>query len=807
MTIFRRHTILFLFTFLGFPLLVISQSGVIEGNIHDKSSGNAIEFASVQLIRVEDSSVIRSTVSEKRGRFTIEGVVPGNYIIRCSFIGYDISNTPVFTITSAVTTHNIGRIDLQIEGKSLGEVVVTARKQTLLTGIDRKTYNVDQDIMSRSGSASDILKNIPSVEVDIEGQVLLRGSGDVMILINGKPSPLMGRSRADILQQLPANSIERIEVITNPSARYRPDGVSGIINIVLKKNIKNGFNGTVNANMGNRDRYNMGINLNYRPKKFNLFANYNYRHDTRLRYNDLQRIYIDTVTGAITGYFDQSSSQANHPRGHFAGAGLDYTIDDHNSFGVSGNIYYRKQQRKNFVYNSMYDQSHILTEQFDRLMTGPEQESERSGAAFFNHRFKGDDHELQVEYNFENSEEEEDLRFENIFYKPTPARHFDNTLIKTDDTEHQLTADYTKPIGDDGKLEAGYDGLYLRSDHDFYGEYYDTLQDSFVKDLERSNRFLFNQDIHAVYTTYEKTMEKWGFTVGLRAEKVFTKSTLVTLDSIVTNDYFKIFPTLHLSYAIKQGHEMQLNYSKRVNRPDADDLNPFPEYQDPRNLRSGNPKLLPEIIHSVELGYKWQHEDFSIVPSIYYRFKVNGYTPVTRTIDDTVLLTIRENLSRDRSAGFELIFSAKASTWFSTNLSTNIFYNRIESMNDGEIRNRSIFSMSANLSTNFVINKTSFIQLSTNYRSARLNFQGKQFPTTVVNLGLRQDLFKNKLSVSLTASDLFQSLRQKNILNTNRFSQTSFNRRDGRIVYFGLNYRFGIVKKEKEEKMQFDDNL
>ncbi|HEY6064191.1 MAG TPA: carboxypeptidase-like regulatory domain-containing protein, partial [Chitinophagaceae bacterium] len=268
----------------------IAQS--VTGIIADKSSKQPIEFATVQLLHAGDSTLINTTVTDHKGKFVLDKIAAGNYILRFSFIGYEKVILPV------VVKHqkeNIGTIEIGISSNNMNEVVITARKSLLNTSIDRKVYNVGQDIMAQSGSASDILKNIPSVEVDIEGQVSLRGSPDVMILINGRPSPLMGKTRAEVLQQLPANSIERIEVITNPSARYKPDGTSGIINIVMKKNTKAGWNGSAIANAGNSERYNGSLSLNYKPGKLNLFSNYNIRQDRRIRLNNISREYLDSA--------------------------------------------------------------------------------------------------------------------------------------------------------------------------------------------------------------------------------------------------------------------------------------------------------------------------------------------------------------------------------------------------------------------------------------------------------------------------------------------------------------------------------
>ena len=264
---------------------------------------------------------------------------------------------------------------------------------------------------------------------------------------------------------------------------------------------------------------------------------------------------------------------------------------------------------------------------------------------------------------------------------------------------------------------------------------------------------------------------------------------------------------MHLSYKLKKG-ELQLNYSRRVRRPEGDDLNPFPEYQDPKNLRAGNPKLLPEITHSAEFGFKWQNNKYSFVPSLYYRYKQNGFTTVTIPLNDTVLLTTQQNLSNDKSAGLELIFSAKAGKFLTANLSSNFFYNKIDASNLGYSASKSIVSMSTTFNSTITITKTTMWQVSCNYRSARLTPQGKSFGTFVLNSGIRQDLFKKKVSVILTASDIFKTLKQKSELNTLYLKQMSVGKRDARIIYLGISYRFGkTTKKQNEEKLQFDNNL
>jgi outer membrane receptor protein involved in Fe transport len=311
-----------------------------------------------------------------------------------------------------------------------------------------------------------------------------------------------------------------------------------------------------------------------------------------------------------------------------------------------------------------------------------------------------------------------------------------------------------------------------------------------------------------VYATYGHSYKAFSYSAGLRAEAAFIKINLLTRDSVVNNNYFQLYPTLHLAYALKQG-ELQLNYSRRVNRPDGDALNPFPEYMDPLNLRAGNPKLLPEYIHSVEMGYQIKKKYFSFVPSIYYRYKYNGFTTLTKHINDSVLLTTRENLSNDRSAGVELIVTASSKKFFSASLSTNVFYNTIQADNLGFANKKSILTFSSNLISSFTFTPLTQVQLSCNYRSARQTAQGEFLPSFVFNMGAKQDLLKKKLTVTLTLSDVFKTLQQKVKLNTSFLQQMAITTRDARVFYIGFSYRFGsnTAKKQEAEKIQYDNNL
>ncbi len=793
------------FCFLVFcsSIFAQQQGTLITGVIADKTSKSTIEFANVELLNAKDSAVIKGAITDAKGKFNLDQVKAGNYLLRYSFIGYE--KTVMAVSVGDRPRINLGTLPIALLVNPMDNVTVTATKPLLNTSIDRKSYDVTKDIMAASGTASDVLKNIPSVEVDLDGNVSLRGAGDVMVLINGRTSPLLGKlNMAEVLQQFPANTIERIEVITNPSARYKPDGTSGIINIVLKKSVKGGWNGSLTGNIGDMNRYNTSATLNYKPGKLNIFGNYGIRQDSRTRTNSITREYLDATTGATSGYYTEDGVSKARPLTHLATVGATWTPDKKNSYGISGNYSNRDQVKNDVTTEKFFDKTHAYTSYFDRLRYDPEYEKEKDATAFWEHNFPGEDHTLRVELNVAVSNELEDNHYQNAYHFPGTNSTYDNTRIGQDGNQQQFTVDYSHTINESSKLEAGYSGAFNQQDFNFYGEYYDISTGKFIMDKVKTNQFLFNQTIHGLYGTYEKSYEKFSYSVGLRAEASIIRGNQVTRDTLISNNYVKLYPTLHLAYQLKKG-QLQLNYSRRVHRPEGDDINPFPEYQDPYNVRAGNAKLLPEIIHSVEFGYKWQDKNFSFVPSLYYRYKQNGFTQVTVPLNDSVLLTTQQNLSNDQSAGLELIFSAKVGKVFSSNFSTNFFYNQINATNLGYFDKKTILSFSTNFNSTISFTPNTMMQVSANYRSARLTPQGKNYPSFVLNTGVRQDLFKKKVSILLAVSDILRSQQQKSELNTTYLKQTSIGRRDAQIIYLGVSYRFGKLIKKTEEKMQFDN--
>ena len=789
-----------------YSLFAQKESGIVTGIIFENGNQKPLEFATVVIKKSKDSTIIQGTLTDKNGKFRVENIPYGEYNVYYSFIGYQMQKTPSFKLDSQNKTFNLGSLNISSSDQQLDEVVVTGEKSTFSNSIDRKVFNVGKDLAGKTGSVSDLLQNVPSLTVDIDGVLSLRGSENVMVLINGRASALMGANRAAVLQQVPASSIEKIEIITNPSAKYKPDGTSGIINIVLKKNKGLGMNGAVTLNAGNDDRYNGNIIVNYNPGKFNIFGSYGFRQDYRSRFNHDSRTRADSVN--TKSYSSMNSNDHSRPFTNIVNTGIDYKFNDHNEAGVAGNYNYRSFVRQETDINNSLNSNLELTKDYDRIRRDPEFEKDMEITGNFKHKFSKEDHELNLDFNASKSDEQEDNHYSNIFRIPAIASTYDNTLIRQGGNESQVSLEYTNPLAENIKLESGYILEYRKEDMNFYGESLNPKTDLWEKDTTKSNRFIFDETIHVLYSTYEQEIDKFGYLVGIRAEQAFVNSDQLTTKTKINNQYFKLYPSLHLSYKLTDEHELQVNYSHRINRPEGDELNPFPEYQDPYNLRIGNPKLKPEDIHSIEMGYHFKKNNTTFISTLYYRYIYNGMTDITRYISDTVLLSTRQNLAKSTSAGMELVLSTRIGEFVNINLSDNTFYNTIDASSIGYSRNKSIISWSANLGAGFNISKSSVLQITSNYVAERLTPQGKRLPSFVMNMGFKQEVLKKKASLILTVSDVFNSLRNNSILDTPELYQKVIRKRSARIIYIGFSYTFGNQnKKQKENSLKFDNQL
>lgn len=678
----------------------------------------------------------------------------------------------------------------------LQSVVVTGRRSTYVQGLDKKVFNVGSDLMSASGSLADLMQNIPSVQVDVDGSISLRGNENVEILINGKPSTMMNaRTRADVLQQLPANDIERIEVITNPSAQYKPDGVNGIINIIMKKQHKTGLNGSVSANVGSQGRYNATATLNYSTGKVNLFASYGIRRVHMKRDVSDDRLRNDSVQSFII----QRRSSNFYPLSHIARLGADWNINAKNTLQFSGGYTYRSFFRPETISNINRDKN--LQETFRSFRQRDDNEHTKSaeGSVDYTHTF-GKDHELTADYSYSMLQGLEDNHYTTISTPGGETR--DNTQIWQAYYQHLFRLAYHQVFNDDLKLNAGYELDALRTDLNYHVQNFEN--GVFVPDMGKTNDFTNYETNHALYATLEYRLKALGFMLGVRPELMQIQSRLHSSNATVSNNYFMVYPTLHTSYKLNERNELQLNYSLRVNRPEADDLNPFPEYQDPLSLKTGNPWLKPEKIHSVELGYQWRSGATTLLSTLYYHYTLQKLTTVVKYLSNSVLMTTKENLNSGSAAGLEMIFNTKLGNIATVNLSGNAYYDQINASKLGYASNKGSFAWSMSMNTNFTLFPGAMLQLNSRYLSSALLPQGKRNGTFVTNIGAKYDIPSTGIALTATMADVFGTFRKTYTIHTPQLQQRVTQYRDHRIFYIGAVWNFG-VKGKKQPTLDYNE--
>jgi outer membrane receptor protein involved in Fe transport len=507
-------------------------------------------------------------------------------------------------------------------------------------------------------------------------------------------------------------------------------------------------------------------------------------------------------------YLNQTSDGLALPVSHLGQLGIDWDVSKNDFVGISGTFNLRKVKRSDLTNYLYQDTSFQTTEQLWRDHTGTEDETSLGLKANYEHVFnKEKEHSLKVDFEYQRDAESEDDNYTNVYQFPLYPDVTTRSLANNKEENINLSVNYSRPLWENSSLDAGYEGNMQLTHQDQEVDSWDPDKSLWIADTTQGNRFYANQTVHALYATASFTWGKFSVMAGLRAEEALLNLEFRSLNATTNSDYFALYPTLHMSLASGK-NEWQLNYSRRVNRPDGEDMNPVPEYRDPRNIFVGNPDLKPEDIHSVELGYSLRLENLTLVPTLFYRYKVHGFTIVTSNLNDTVLVTTIDNLATDQSAGIDLSGTWQIGKIANINFSASGFYSQIDASNLGYAADKSAFAWNAKLNASISITKTTLFQLIGQYRSWALTSQGMREPSWVVNLGLRQDLWKKKISLVATISDLFNSQTMKTTVDTPVLVQESIRRRDGRVFYAGFIFNFGVNgKKGKETKFEFENGM
>lgn len=764
----------------------------ISGKVLEYGTNLPIEFAAVSIYRLPKDTLIGGMVTNAEGLFELERLRPGKYKLSIAFMGYK----PLLLDTIVLRreeSRNMGIIHLQTNEKVLKEVTIETQQDMVKNTIDKKVFDAEKLAIANGGSANDVLTQVPTVSVDIDGNISLRGSGNVTILIDGRPSGMSGAGRAGVLSGIPASAIESVEVITNPSAKYDPDGMSGIINIVLKKNKLQGTNGNATVSAGTNNKYNGNVSYNFRKNKVNLYTNYSFRYNERYGRGDVNRT---TFAGDSAVYLIQKNNSDNLNRNHSAKVGMDYNVSKLATLGFNLTVNYENKSEQEKLVNNSENEGKQLASAFNRYTNNPSDGLSQDYNINYRQKFKKPQQLLSVEgnYSLNNNQSTSIYQQENFwenYQEINPYWYYQNNNSKTDFSINSNTIDFESPLFKNGKIESGLKNTNRIIDNDFYSETFNLNVNNFVSDDSLNNRFIYRENIYAAYTSYGQTLGKWSYKTGLRAEQANTKSTLINNDSSFVNNYFNVFPTAFINRKINDKQEIQLNYGRRINRPGTRQLSPFTDYSNPLILRVGNPYLNPEYTHNLEFTYLYNFKKINFSTTLFYR-KTNGLIMRNISVNNfNQTIVTFTNLGSSENMGIETVSRIELYKWWNVSLNLNGFQTIIKGTNqDGEI-NTSNLSWNAKFLSNMLLKKGWSLQTSGSYNAKNIMAQGTILPMSQVDFALKKELLKSKGTLTLGVTDVFDQMRFRINTSGSNFSQEAERKRETRIATLTFNYRFG----------------
>lgn len=770
----------------------------VQGTIKDAESRQTLEFARVSLRSLPDSTVKAGMLTDAKGGFNF-AVEPGRYLLQVDFLGYATRQLPAFALQIEQDPYQAGEIFLNPDVTTLDAVEITSEKSQVEFALDKKVFNVGQDINRIGGNASDILDNIPSVTVDVDGNVQLRGSSNVRILVNGRPSGLTGLSSADALSQFPANMIEKVEIITNPSARYEAEGSAGIINIVLKKDRRKGWNGIFDANTGWPHNHGASANLNYRREKVNFFINYGLRYRNSPRRSRLTQ---ELYRGDSTFVLDQIGTYSRGGLSNSIRLGTDFFINSQNTLTAA--LIYRLGEDFNNGRIEFQDFGFENILQTIDVRTTREIEDESNLDYNLNYKktFNKKGHEWTADLIYSSGAETERMNAQNdLFDANYVSLGQESVLQRINNSELErelvLQTDYVQPIGENGKFEAGYRAGIRRITNDYLTEEFDNQAQLWEKIAFVSNQFEYDEDIHATYAIYGNKHERFSYQLGLRGEYTNITTHLIETAERNDKDYFNLFPSAHFTYEFANENNLQLGYSRRVRRPRFWDLNPFFNFMNPLFIRSGNPDLDPEFTHAIDLSYLKYWDNASLSSGIYYRHTDGVIQRITTIDEQGVSRSMPQNLAVSRDMGLEFSFSYEALKWWRLNASTNLFRGSLIDPTFTTALNRSYFSWTARMNSQFKLPHDFEAQLQANIRGAQQTAQGTRRAFIYTDFGVNKDILDDKATINFRIRDIFNSGIYRYETFGEGFSQSGLYQRRQRTFTLGFSYRLNQQKKRR----------
>ena len=800
--------------FVSFSLSLFSQNlkeVTVTGKVFDKTTNQPLEYATVAFVNKIENRIETGGITDAEGSFSLP-IPSGTYDVTFEFIGFEKLTIPNQEFQS---NRDIGKIGLAEDAEALEEVEIIAETTTVEIKLDKKIYNVGKDLTVRGGTVSDVLDNVPSVSVDVEGNVALRGNENVRILINGKPSGLVGLNSTDALRQLPAEAIERVEVITSPSARYDAEGTAGILNIILRRSKLQGLNGAITANVGYPKSAGISGNINYRTGDINIFntTSYNYREVPGNAFSSTQYF-------SSNNFVDEDREFDRFRKGISTNFGLEWYVTESSS--ITGSVSYRNGDNESNTTNviSQFDENRELTSQSIRFDPETEDDKVLQYSINFTKDFDTSGHRLTLDFQYENNSEDENsiVQIDGI----------DSETVATLQDQEQilLQTDYVLPIGENSQFEMGYRGNFNNQDTDYIVTILDNDTGDFVLNTNLSNFLNYREYINALYAQYGSKFGKFSFLLGLRYE-----TTRITVDQPTSGDFSKneypgLFPTVNLNYEISESENITLGYSRRIRRPRSWFINPFPSRSSASSIFQGNPQLAPSFSGQYDLGYYKKFGKLSFNASAYYQHATDVFNFVNYTTDEFYIFETNEtvnindpdfddlndqyelvpvilrspiNLAEEDRYGFEATVTYNHSRKWNINANFNFFQRSITGTTpNGVSLDNDNTSWFARINNKYTLPGNIEWQTSLNYRGPSEDAQTKRDGVFSANMAFSKDLFNENASIAFNVSDLFNSRkRYSNTIAPTFRSDSEFQWRE-RSFNLSFTYRFNQQKQRQD---------
>ncbi|MDN3666871.1 TonB-dependent receptor domain-containing protein [Algibacter miyuki] len=813
-----------------FSTFLFAQKEVtISGKVIDKETNQPLEYATIAFFSKKENKIVTGGITNMKGDFSIP-VARGLYDITIEYISF---KTITITDKKLEKSENIGSFSLDLDTEALGEVEIIAERTTVEIKLDKKIYNIGKDLTTAGGTVSDALNNVPSVAVDIEGGISLRGNENVRILINGKPSAMAGFGDTNVLSQLPAEAIERVEVITSPSARYDAEGTAGILNIILRQKETLGVNGSFNLTVGDPENLGLSANLNYRTEKFNLFSNLGYRYadEPRNSFNDTK--YFDRIVDGITETPEYERIREDQDvtrikRSYNGSLGMEYFLSDKTS--LTGSVFYRYGEDADLSenYSDRFNNGSIVEQ---TLRNEKEDEDGDSYQLALNYitKFNDDGHQLTADLQFEQGSEEKltSINEDYIFTDKTNPDAFQQEIVNEieDEKEYLFQVDYVLPIGENARFEAGYRGNFKNEIKDYTLEQEDIANSSFFVNDTITNIFDYTENINALYTQYGTKLGKFSFLLGLRLENTQLKGEINSrlsneelqeafgfpIDTNFDRNYLGLFPTVNLIYNLAgadsdEEESVTLGYNRRINRARGYFINPFPSRSSRTNVFQGNPNLSPAFASAFDVGYLKRWDELTLTTSVYYQHETDSFERVEentgqQTTDGIdIIRTIPVNLSSNDRTGAEFGVLYNPNKWLRLNTSFNAFqFNTKGEFNgvDYSAKNTSWF---ARFSSKIALPSSIDWQTNAFYKGASEDAQSINKGVFSLDLAFSKEILNDNATISLNARDIFNSRKRRTLTTTEFFQRENESQYRQRQINLSFRYRFNQQKMRNERR-------